>query len=84
MFEFIEEEEFLIYGEVIRSKNKRKWIVVSDEEMDSLEKNEIWFLIDRSEGERTIGCKWIYKIKLGISGGEDKRYKGRVVVKGYS
>lgn len=84
MFELIEEEEPLTYGEAIRSKNKRKWIAASDEEMDSLEKNETWSLIDRPEGERTIGCKWIYKIKPGIPGGEDKRYKGRVVAKGYS
>ena len=51
MFELIEEEEPLTYGEAIRSKNKRKWITASDEEMDSLEKNETWSLIDRLEGE---------------------------------
>lgn len=52
--------------------------------MVSLEKNHTWDLIDRPEGERTIGCKWIYKIKPGVPGGEDRRFKGRVVAKGYS
>ena len=51
MSKLIEEEEPLTYGEGIRSKNKRKWITASDEEMDSLEKNETWSLIDRLEGE---------------------------------
>lgn len=84
MAELVEEEEPLTYGEAIRSKNGKKWRAASDEEMESLEKNHTWDLIDRPEGERTIGCKWIYKIKPGVPGGEDRRYKGRVVAKGYS
>ena len=84
MADLIEEEEPLTFSEAIRSKNGKKWRAASDEEMESLEKNHTWILIDRPEGERTIGCKWIYKIKPGVPGGENKRYKGRIVAKGYS
>lgn len=84
MADTVEEDEHLTYGEAIRSKNEKKWKAAFDEEMDSLEKNETWDLIDQPEGERTIGCKWIYKIKPGVPGGEDRRFKGRVVAKGYS
>lgn len=84
MSELVEEDEPLNFGEAIRSKNGKKWRKASDEEMDSLVKNHTWVLIDRPEGERTIDCRWIYKVKPGIPGVEDKRYKGRVVAKGYS
>lgn len=84
MSEQVEEDEPLTFWEAIRSKDGKKWRKASDEEMDSLEKNGTWVLIDRPEGERTIGCKWIYKIKPGIPGVEDRRFKGRVVAKGYS
>lgn len=53
----------------------KKWI---------LERNGTWILIDRPKGERTIGCKWIFKIKPGVPRGEGRRFKGRVVAKGYS
>lgn len=52
--------------------------------MDSLERNGTWILIYRPKGERTIGCKWIYKIKPRVPGGEGRRFKAKVVAKGYS
>lgn len=84
MSEVIEEDEPLTFGEAIRSRNGKKWRGASDEEMDSLERNGTWILIDRPKGERTIGCKWIFKIKPRVPGGEGRRFKGRVVAKGYS
>lgn len=30
-----------------------------------------------------IGCKWVYKVKLGIPGVEPERFKARLVAKGY-
>lgn len=79
-----EEEEPLTYGEAIRGKNGKFWKAASDDEIDSLEKNDTWVLIERPVGERTIGCKWIYNIKPGVPGGENRHFKGRVVAKGYS
>lgn len=31
-----------------------------------------------------IGCKWVYKVKLGIPGVEPERFKARLVAKGYT
>ena len=35
------------------------------------------------EGKRTIGCKWVFTVKLKADGSID-RYKARLVAKGYT
>ena len=53
------------------------------EEMDGLEKNKTWDLVEFLKGRKVFGCKWVYKLKKGV---DDKveRYKARLVAKGYS
>lgn len=82
--EEIECEEPRSYEEAMRSKDSEKWNAGMDDEMNSLEKNKTWFLVDLPKGKKTIGCKWIYKYKPGIPGIEDPRHKSRLVAKGYS
>ena len=52
-------------------------------EIDSMHSNQVWTLVDPPEGIVIIGCKWIYKKKIGV---DDKieTYKARLVAKGYS
>ena len=45
--------------------------------------NHVWTLVDLPEGIIPIGCKWIYKRKIGDDG-EVETYKARLVAKGYS
>jgi Reverse transcriptase (RNA-dependent DNA polymerase) len=52
-------------------------------EMDALEKNHTWKLVDLSDGKKTVGCKWVYSIKYNEKG-DIERYKTRLVVKGYT
>ncbi|KAK6148045.1 hypothetical protein DH2020_018957 [Rehmannia glutinosa] len=52
------------------------------QELDALEKNQTWELIPLPPGKKTIGCKWVYKIKMKQDGTVD-RYKARLVAKGY-
>ncbi|RDY03402.1 putative mitochondrial protein, partial [Mucuna pruriens] len=54
-----------------------------DSEINSIEKNQTWELMDLPTGTKTIGFKWIYKTKLNELGEVDK-YKARLVAKGYS
>ena len=51
--------------------------------MDSMHINHVWTLVDPPEGIVPIGCKWIYKRKIGIDG-KVEIYKARLVAKGYS
>ena len=50
------------------------------EEMDSLERNKTWDLVELLKDRKIVGYKWVYKLKKGI---DDKveRYKARLVEK---
>ena len=52
------------------------------EEMDSLLKNKIWDLVPLPEGKRALPKKWVYRLKEEDGG--KKRYKARLVVKGFA
>ena len=54
-----------------------------DEEMETLDKNEAWDLVDFPTGRKPIGNKWAFKNKLNAKGKVEK-YKARLVAKGYS
>ncbi|KAL0329214.1 UNVERIFIED_CONTAM: Retrovirus-related Pol polyprotein from transposon TNT 1-94 [Sesamum radiatum] len=60
-----------------------KWHEVMKSEMDSMSSNQVWTLVDRPKGVRPVGCKWVYKRKIGADG-EVTTFKARLVVKGYT
>ena len=51
-------------------------------EMESMEINSIWTLVDPLEGIKLIGCKWIFKRKRGEDGNVET-YKAYLVAKEY-
>ena len=53
-----------------------------DEEIDAIERNEIWELISLPPKKKIIRVKWIYKSKWYAEGKMD-RHKAWLVVKGY-
>ncbi|KAJ0599630.1 putative RNA-directed DNA polymerase [Helianthus annuus] len=63
------------------SKDSR-WIEAMDKEIESINKNQTWVLVDPPKHQKPIGVKWIYKTKYDEKGNVDK-YKARLVVKGY-
>jgi len=54
-----------------------------DEEIDSIEINNTWDLVDLPEGKKIIGVKRVYKTKLNAEG-EVEKYKARLVAQGFS
>ena len=58
------------------------WKKDMDEEMDSLDKNESWNLVQLPAGIKDVARKWLFKKKLNAEGKVDK-YKTRLVEKGY-
>ena len=60
-----------------------KWRKAMDSEINSIEKNQTWELMDLPSGAKTIGVRWIFKTNLNELGEIDK-YKARLVAKGYS
>jgi hypothetical protein len=67
----------------MKGSNGDKWKEVMKYEMKALERNVTWDLVELPSNNKTVGCKWVYKLKKGV---DDKleRYKARLVAKGYS
>ena len=59
------------------------WLKVMQEEISSLEANETWVLTHLPPHKSAIGCRWVYKIKHRADG-SIKRYKARLIAKGYT
>jgi hypothetical protein len=60
-----------------------KWDNATDEEMATLDVNATWELIALPKDKKTIGCKWVYKVKHNADG-YVRKYKTRLVAKGYA
>eukprot|EP00253_Pinus_taeda_P012378 PITA_12378 len=67
------------FEEAIKDK---KWIEAMDEEMNAIERNKTWDLVELPKGKEVIGVKWVYKTKCNAKG-KIERHKARLVVKGY-
>ena len=59
-----------------------KWIEAMDEEINAIERNKTWDLVELPKGKDVIGVKWVYKTKSNAEG-KIERHKARLVVKGY-
>ena len=59
------------------------WKKAMVEEINVIEKNNTWELVDRPNNKEVIGVKWIYKAKLNPDGSV-QRNKARLVAKGYA
>jgi len=60
-----------------------QWNNAMNEEMAALDVNATWELVALPKGKKTIGCKWVYKVKHNVDGFVNK-YKARLVAKGYA
>ena len=69
------------YDEVLQDENSSKWELAMKDEMDSLLGNQTWELTELLVGKKALHNKWVYRIKNEHVG--SKRYKARLVVKGF-
>ena len=51
------------YEEVLTSPNRDQWLIAIKEEMDLMDKNKVWELVDLPLNRKAIGNKWVLKIK---------------------
>ena len=72
----------MTYTEAVMSKDSDRWQDAMKSEMDSMYTNKVWTLVDAPEGVNPIGCKWVYKKKIGVDG-QVETYKARLVAKGF-
>ena len=78
----LEDEDPHTYLEVVQSKDSDKWQEAMRSEMKSMYSNKVWNLVDPPQGIVPIGCKWIYKRKIGVDE-KVETYKARLVAKRY-
>ena len=71
-----------IYDEAISDIDSEKWLKAMKSKIDSICSNQVWTLVDPLEGIVSIGCKWIFKRKIGADGNVET-FKVRLVAKGY-
>ena len=69
--------------EALNSEECKLWKNAMVEEMEALDKNEAWDLVELLDGRKPIGSKWVFKKKLNAAGKVEK-YKARLIAKGYS
>ena len=58
------------------------WVKAISEELDHIEKNSTWYLVNRPADKNVIGFKWVFKNNMNEQG-EIVRNKSRLVCKGY-
>ena len=68
------------FKEAMDRQDSEKWYKAMLSEMESLEKNDTWYLVQLPKGQKTLPCNRIYKLKL--TSDPSPKYKGRLVAKG--
>lgn len=71
------------YQEATTGPDKANWETAMETEMTSLRENHVWDLVKLPAGKRTVGSKWVYKVKTGADGSA-QRYKARLVAQGFT
>ena len=57
----VDQSEPTSYQEAINYPDSEKWLEAMKSEMQSMYDNQVWTLIDPTNGLKTIGCKWVFK-----------------------
>jgi len=78
-----DDEEPKTFNHALSGPKASEWIKAMEEEMESMKINQVWDLVDLPSGQRSIGNKWVLKIKRKVDGSIE-RYKARLVAKGYT
>ncbi|KAM2677793.1 hypothetical protein EV1_004297 [Malus domestica] len=74
---FVEPEDYQ------EAAHDQAWQEAMNAEIDMIEKNDTWQLVDRPTDKPVIGVRWVFKTKLNLDGTVQK-HKARLVAKGYA
>ncbi|XP_026377919.1 uncharacterized protein LOC113272272 [Papaver somniferum] len=65
------------------AKSNPKWRAPMENELRALDVNNTYSIVKFPSGKKTVGCRWVYKIKYR-SDGTVERYKARLVARGFT
>jgi Reverse transcriptase (RNA-dependent DNA polymerase) len=60
-----------------------RWYNAMNEKLHALKKNQTWEICELPKNKKSVGCKWVYRIKYH-SDDTIEHYKARLVVNGYT
>lgn len=69
--------------QAVKSSESSEWIEAMNQELNSLDRNQTWQLVNRPSDKNVVGCKWVFKRKQDNQGNITE-YKARLVAKGFS
>jgi len=69
--------------QALSGPSKAKWQEAMEREMESLNENSVWELVELPEDRKAVGSKWVYKIRTDADGSVE-RYKARLVAQGFT
>ena len=78
----LDNDEPSTYDEAMMGPNSEEWLRAMRSEIESMDDNQVWKLVDPPDGVKTIECKWVYKKKTDMDGNV-YIYKARLVAKGF-
>ena len=55
-------------SDALSSPEKQEWKTEMDKEMQSTHENDVWDLAELPKQRKAIGCKWVFKQKIGADG----------------
>lgn len=79
-FTFLTQFYPIYFEDAIKDDN---WIATMNDEIQSIENNKTWDIVELPKGKDLIGVKWIYKTKYNANVKVEK-YKARLVAKGFT
>ena len=56
----------------LSTPEKAKWLEAMEKEMNSLEKNNVWELVELPSGRKRVGSKWVFKVKTDEDGNVER------------
>jgi hypothetical protein len=59
------------------------WKEALDKELDSLDRARTWDMVNKVEGGKEVGSKWIFKVKRLADGSIDK-FKAQLVAQNFT
>lgn len=54
------------------AKDSKQWTDACEDEIESINKNNTWILVDKPVGVKIIGLKWVFKVKRNADGSINK------------
>ncbi|BES98092.1 Hydra magnipapillata [Nesidiocoris tenuis] len=73
----------LTLSQALESPQASQWKRAIQFEIESMNKNNAWILVDPPANQKIVDCKWVFKTKRDSSG-RIARYRARLVARGFT